>query len=80
MAQQAGFTIAEMQRLLAGFSPETPASQRWQQLAHNKFKEVEAVIAHAQQTKRLLEQLVQCGCLRLEDCLENCTPKEDHAR
>ncbi len=75
MAQQAGFTIAEMHMLVAGFSEETPASERWQQLAYNKLQEVEAVIAHAQQTKRILEQLVQCGCLRLEECIENCAPQ-----
>jgi len=85
MAQQAGFTIAEMHMLVAGFSPETPASERWRQLAQNKLQEVEAVIVHAQQTKRILEQLVQCGCLRLEECIENCVPQkrasleEDHA-
>jgi MerR family redox-sensitive transcriptional activator SoxR len=84
MAQQAGFTIAEMHMLVAGFAPETPASERWQQLAQCKLQEVEAVIAHAQQTKRILEQLIQCGCLRLEECIEHCAPQgavfleEDH--
>ncbi len=75
MAQQAGFTIAEMHMLVAGFSPETPASERWRQLAQHKLQEVEEVIAHAQQTKKILEQLVQCGCLRLEECVENCAPQ-----
>lgn len=74
MAQQAGFTIAEMHLLVAGFSPETPASERWRQLAQHKLQEVEAVIAHAQDTKRLLEQLLLCGCLRFEECIENCSP------
>jgi MerR family redox-sensitive transcriptional activator SoxR len=69
MAQQADFTIAEMHLLVAGFSPETPASERWQSLAQKKLQEVEATIAHAQQTKRLLEQLSQCGCLHLEECV-----------
>src|SRR5690348_10299190 len=46
MAQQAGFTIAEMHMLVAGFSEETPASERWRQLAYHKLQEVEAVIAH----------------------------------
>ncbi len=70
MAQQAGFTIAEMHLLVAGFSEETPASERWQLLARKKLQEVEGVITHAQQTKRLLERLLQCGCLRLEECIE----------
>lgn len=69
MAQQAGFTIAEMHLLVAGFSTETPASERWRLLAQTKLKEVETIITHAQQTKRILERLVQCGCLHLEECL-----------
>ncbi|HEU5380684.1 MAG TPA: MerR family transcriptional regulator, partial [Ktedonobacteraceae bacterium] len=69
MAQQAGFTLAEMHLLVAGFDASTPASERWQQLAQSKLKEVEAIIAHAQQTKRMLERLLQCGCLYLGECL-----------
>ncbi len=70
MAQQAGFTLAEMHLLVHGFSPETPASERWQQLAHTKLEEVEALITHAQQTKHILECLLQCQCLRLEECVQ----------
>lgn len=70
MAQQAGFTIAEMHLLVAGFEASTPASERWQSLAQTKLKEVEAIIAHAQQTKRILERFLQCGCLHLGECLQ----------
>jgi MerR family redox-sensitive transcriptional activator SoxR len=73
MAQSAGFTLAEMQLLVHGFSQETPASERWQQLARQKLQEVEARIAHAQQTKRILECLLRCECLRLEDCVLSTT-------
>ena len=70
MAQQAGFTLAEMHLLVAGFDVSTPASERWQSLAQAKLKEVEAIIAHAQQTKRMLERFLQCGCLYLGECLQ----------
>jgi MerR family transcriptional regulator, redox-sensitive transcriptional activator SoxR len=70
MAQHAGFTLAEMQLLIHGFSQETPASERWQQLARQKLQEVEAHIANAQQTKHTLECLLRCECLRLEDCVQ----------
>jgi len=72
MAQHAGFTLAEMQLLVHGFSQETPASERWQQLARQKLQEVDALIAHAQQTKQILERLLRCECLRLEDCVQGC--------
>lgn len=72
MAQSAGFTLAEMHILIHGFSQETPASERWQQLARKKLAEVEAIITHARQTKQILERLLQCECPRLEDCVQNC--------
>lgn len=72
MAQHAGFTLAEMHLLLHGFSQETPASERWQQLARQKMQEVDARIAHAQQTKHILECLLQCECLHLEECAQGC--------
>jgi MerR family redox-sensitive transcriptional activator SoxR len=70
MAGQAGLTIAEMHLLVAGFEASTPASERWQLLAQTKLKEVEAIIAHAQQTRQILERFLQCGCLHLGECLQ----------
>jgi len=72
MAQHAGFTLAEMHLLVYGFSQETPASERWQQLARQKLQEVDACIVHAQQTKQILERLLRCECIRLEDCVPKC--------
>ena len=68
MAQEAGFTIAEIRLLVEGFDQETPASERWRALAKTKLVEVDTVIARAQRMRGLLEQALQCGCLRLEDC------------
>ena len=68
LAQRAGFTVAEIQTLLHGFAPGTPPAARWQPLARQKLRELDAVIAHAQQMKRVLETGLNCGCLRLEDC------------
>ena len=45
-----------------------PASERWRTLAAAKLAEVDAVIARAQGMRRVLEQALRCGCLRLEDC------------
>ena len=70
MAQQVGLSITEMHLLVAGFEDSTPASERWQQLAQTKLKEVESIISHAQQTRQILERLLQCDCLHLEECLQ----------
>jgi MerR family transcriptional regulator, redox-sensitive transcriptional activator SoxR len=67
-AQKAGLTLAEIQRLFHGFEPETPPAERWQVLAGQKLPQIDALIARAQEMKRLLEQTQQCTCERLEDC------------
>ena len=68
VAQQAGFTVAEIRTLLHGFSADTPPSARWRALASRKLPEVEALIERALGMKRLLERGLRCDCLRLEDC------------
>jgi len=68
LAQQAGFTIAEIQTLLNGFTPETPPAARWRPLAQAKLAELDEVIARAQQMKSILTTGLDCGCLRPEDC------------
>jgi MerR family redox-sensitive transcriptional activator SoxR len=68
LAQDAGFTIAEIQTLLHGFAPDTPPAARWQTLARQKLDELDAQITRAQQMKQVLEKGLNCGCLRLEDC------------
>ena len=69
LARQAGFTIAEIQTLFHGFAPDTPPAERWQSLAEQKLGELDQLIEHAQQMRRVLQAGLSCGCLRLEDCL-----------
>jgi MerR family redox-sensitive transcriptional activator SoxR len=68
IAQEAGFTVAEIQTLLHGFAPDTPPAARWQPLARQKLQELDALIARTQMMKKILETGLNCGCLRLEDC------------
>lgn len=77
LAQAAGFTIAEIQILLNGFAPETPPSARWQLLARQKLRELDAVIERTQIMKQILEGSLGCGCLRLEDCAALLEDKHD---
>jgi len=67
-AQQAGFTVTEIQTLFEGFAEEATASVRWQVLARRKLAEVDALIARAERMKALLGDVLECRCLRLDDC------------
>src|SRR5687768_3432072 len=68
-AQQAGFTLAEIRTLFHGFGADTPLGERWNALAHAKLRELDALIARAEQMKRAILAGMECGCVRLEDCV-----------
>lgn len=74
LAQDAGFTIAEIRELLRGFDRETPASERWRALANAKLREVQERIDRARRMERLLHTLLECRCIRLHDCVRYCAP------
>ena len=73
IAQQAGLRIAEIHELFHGFNQDVPVSERWQQLAQRKLEEVELMLQQAQAMQKILHSLLQCGCVRLEECFEQLT-------
>jgi len=78
LAQRAGFTVSEIRTLFNGFAADTPASERWQALAHQKLIEVEALLRRAQAMKRLLEEgLLRCRCLTLDECARSIREHRD---
>jgi len=71
IAQQAGFTVAEMRTLFNGFTSETPASARWEALARKKLVEVDTLMRRVQAMKGILEEiLLRCRCLTLDECAQ----------
>ena len=68
LAQQAGFTIKEIQTLVEDNQVESSATTRWKELATHKLEEVETLIEKAHQMKQLLLSSLECGCLSLETC------------
>jgi MerR family transcriptional regulator, redox-sensitive transcriptional activator SoxR len=69
MAQEMGFTIAEIRALLYSFPPETPPVDRWRMLSQRKLAEIEAFMQQARERKALLEQTLACACGSLEECV-----------
>lgn len=68
LAREAGFTIAEIKRLVTGFRPGTPPADRWRELAVRKLAEIDAVVARAERMRAVLRVAIDCGCFRLDDC------------
>ncbi len=68
LAKGAGFTVAEVKRLLGGFARRTPPGERWRTLAERKLVELDERIAEAERMKRLLQIVQRCECPTFEDC------------
>ena len=59
---------AEIRVLVDGVTAGDSPPAQWAALADEKLAEVDALIARAQATRRLLEALRACDCRTLEDC------------
>lgn len=68
LAKRAGFTLAEIRRLLAGFARKTPPGERWRRLAKTKQRELAERIEEAQRMQAVLRALTRCACPSLEAC------------
>ena len=68
LAKGAGFSVAEIKKLLSGFSRRTPPSERWRTLTRSKMAELDARIAEAERMKAVLAKIVRCRCPSLADC------------
>lgn len=68
LAKRAGFSVAEMKRLLGGFTRRTPPGERWRSMATRKIEELDARIDEAQRMKRVLAVVTCCECPTFEDC------------
>jgi MerR family transcriptional regulator, redox-sensitive transcriptional activator SoxR len=68
LAQELGFTVAEIRALVEGFDDSGVSSERWRELASQKLIEVNTLITRAEQMKRLLTESLHCGCITLDAC------------
>jgi len=75
LAQDAGFTIAEIRHLLTGFTHGTPPFKRWHVLARKKRDDVRARIERAKHMLHVLDALLSCECSELAQCAHRCNPQ-----
>jgi DNA-binding transcriptional MerR regulator len=68
VAKAAGFSMAEIKRLLSGFARRTPPGERWRSLAEAKLEELERRAEEIARMKRVLEAVTRCHCPTFEDC------------
>jgi len=68
LAQQAGFSLTEIEHLLHGFGSATPPPERWQALALEKIRELDQRMEQLRAMRRMLEQTLNCSCPTIGDC------------
>jgi len=68
-ARSVGFSLSEIKRLFSGMQGRKDLRAQWRPLAHAKLEELDRVIARAQRMKNAIQSGLQCGCIRVEDCL-----------
>jgi MerR family redox-sensitive transcriptional activator SoxR len=73
-ARGLGFGVREIHTLIDRASTKS-ITDRWRALAHRKLPEINALIERAARMKKMLESGLECGCVRIEDCiLHECAP------
>jgi MerR family transcriptional regulator, redox-sensitive transcriptional activator SoxR len=72
-AKELGFSLEEIKILLKEFPENAKASPRWNQLALTKIQEMQIIANKARAVQRMLEKILRCHCIKLEDCAESLT-------
>jgi MerR family redox-sensitive transcriptional activator SoxR len=68
-AQSVGFSLSEVRALLSGLEGRSLLRAHWRPMALAKLKQLDAVIAKARHMKRAIQYGLDCGCIRIQDCL-----------
>lgn len=68
-AQSVGFTLEEVKRLFKGLEGHTDLRSQWKPLARAKLEQLDEVIARAHRMKAAIAAGLECGCIRIEDCV-----------
>src|SRR5579863_6855425 len=63
LAQQVGFTVAEMRMLFESLDTSTASPSQWQTLARQKLAEVDTLIHKAFDMRKMLLERLDCDCL-----------------
>ena len=67
-AKRLGFTLAEIEWLLDGFSEDTLPTERWRVIAQKKLPEIERAFLELTRARTLLSNADECKCATLDDC------------
>ncbi|CAN5757039.1 MAG: MerR family transcriptional regulator [Euzebyales bacterium] len=68
MCQRAGFTLAEVRRLLEGHAEGATASAQWHAFATAKLPELDALVEEVMRLRDAVAACMDCGCMSFAHC------------
>lgn len=68
IAQELGFTLEEIKLLLGSFRSGEEPSRNCREMAREKLRELDELIADAHRMKGILEHGLTCNCTSLQGC------------
>lgn len=68
IAQELGFTLEEIKLLLGSLRSGEEPSRNCREMAQQKLRELEELIADAYRMKEILEHGLSCNCTSLQGC------------
>jgi len=74
-AKDAGFSLDEIRKLLAGYSDDIPVSARWAELAAAKLAELDARSLQIETKRAALHRISRCGCNDVDQCARGIAAK-----
>ena len=74
LAQSAGFTMAEIRSIVAGYDRDRRPSAVWAELANDKREEIKQRVEQLQRMDALLGRLVACECASIGECVSRTQP------
>jgi MerR family redox-sensitive transcriptional activator SoxR len=74
-AKEIGLSLDEIRKLLSGFPDETPAGDRWRELAAAKLAELDAMTLRIETMRNALQRISHCGCHDLDQCARGIATK-----
>jgi MerR family redox-sensitive transcriptional activator SoxR len=69
-ARDIDFSLDEIKIFLSGLNDKAPVGKRWKKLAHSKIRQVDETMVRARRLKSLLEHLLHCRCVSLQQCVQ----------
>jgi len=80
IAREAGLNVRETRALLRGSGEDATPAVRWESLARDKLKQLDALEERMRVMRSLLQSEFHCACATVKQCAEGLARKDEKCR